>query len=583
MTDTKEMDAPVDYPSNKKRIVIMAALYLSVFLVTLVSLLNPPPSPPRSSQCIGTSNTNHLYQQDQNIISTAIPRITDEFHSIADVGWYGSAYLLTTCSFQLLFGKIYRIYPAKPVFLLEILLFEIGSAICGAAPSSTAFIVGRAIAGLGASGLFSGLMVMMVYTVPLQQRPIYQGLFAAIFAIGSVIGPLLGGVFVDRVTWRWCFYINLPIGAVTILVVMLILHLPNQKLEQRADGLLGKLMQLDPIGNLAFFPGIICLILALQWGGTTYAWSSARIIVLLVLAALLIIAFAAIQVWKKDAGTVPPRIVKMRSIAASIWFAFFNGAAMMVMIYYLPIWFQAVKGFSAFDSGLALLPLVLSTVFGTISAGICVSKLGYYTPFFLLSSVVAPIGAGLISTFDLDTSSARWIGYQIIFGLGLGFGTQQAVVVVQTVLPRQDVATGSAIIFTVRFLGSAIFLPVGQNIFVKQLVERLQNLSSGIDSETIVNTGATALRGLASGGDLDNLLSDYNLALRSVFYMIIVLSSVTIIGSVLVEWTNLKKVAEEQNERDKAVRASMISTIDKDAKDTEDTVSEKSEKTGVNV
>jgi len=139
------------------------------------------------------------FEQDQNIISTAIPKITDQFHSLDDVGWYGSAYLLTTCSFQLLMGKVYKFYPAKPIFLSGIVLFEIGSAVCGSAPSSNAFIVGRAIAGVGASGLFSGLMVMMMYTIPLRQRPIYQGMFAAVFAIGSVIGPLLGGTFTDKV------------------------------------------------------------------------------------------------------------------------------------------------------------------------------------------------------------------------------------------------------------------------------------------------------------------------------------------------------------------------------------------------
>lgn len=275
-------------------------------------------------------STPGLHQlQDQNIISTAIPKITDEFHSLDDIGWYGSAYLLTTCSFQLVMGKVYRFYPAKPVFIGGIVLFEIGSAICGAAPNSTAFIIGRAISGVGASGLMSGTMVIMIYTVPLQQRPIYQGAFGAIFALGSVIGPLLGGTFTDKVTWRWCFYINLPVGAVSLIVTVLLLRLPDQKLDATAGGWVGKLKQLDPLGNLVFLPGIVCLILALQWGGTRYTWDSARIIVLLVLCGVLCLIFTGIQCWKQDEAMVPPRIVKQRSVLASTWFSFFSGAGMM--------------------------------------------------------------------------------------------------------------------------------------------------------------------------------------------------------------------------------------------------------------
>lgn len=438
-------------------------------------------------------------------------------------------------------GKVYKYYHVKPLFLSGVLLFEIGSAICGAAPSSTVFILGRAIAGLGSSGMFSGMMVILFHTVPLHQRPIWQGAFGAVFAVASVIGPLVGGAFTQNVTWRWCFYLNLPIGAISILVTAFILKVPNQKLEPLAEGFIGKFKQLDMIGNLVFFPGIVCLVLALQWGGTTYAWSDARIIVLFILFVVFCGAFIGIQIWKQEEGTVPPRLVKQRSIAASIWYAFWNGAGMMTMMYYLPIYFQAIKNVDAVTSGIMLLPMILSVVVASMASGILVSKLGYYNPFFLLSSIMMPIGAGLLSTLTIDSPPREWIGYQILFGLSLGFGSQQPLNVVQTVLTRADISTGAALIMFIRFLGSAIFLPVAENVFINKLVtEATKNLPK-ISPSKILEAGATDLRKIVStDAELQILLVDYNSAIMATFYIVVATSALTIFGSVLVEW---RKVA----------------------------------------
>lgn len=449
------------------------------------------------------------------------------------------------CTFQLLTGKIYKFYPAKPLFLTSIILFELGSTVSGAAPSSKAFIVGRAISGLGSAGMFSGLTVIMFDTIPLQQRPIFQGFFGATFAVGSVIGPLIGGTFTDRVTWRWCFYINLPVGAVTIFIAIFILKMSNQKLDELPPGILPKLQQFDPMGNLAIFPGIICLILALQWGGTVYSWGSASIIVLLVVCGVLCLVFIGIQIWKQESATIPPRIVKQRSIAAGLWFGFFNGAGMMVILYYVPIWFQAIKGVDAVKSGLMLLPTILGSVVGTISSGIIIAKLGYYAPFFMISTITMSIGAGLFTTFTPTTGHAQWIGYQVLFGLGLGFGTQQPINAVQTILNRSDIATGSAVVLFTRFLGSSIILPVAQNVFARRLLTELTNLP-GISPKAVIDGGVTQLRYLASDNDLNLLLSDYNAAIVDVFYMNVATSVLTVFGSVLVEWRSLKEAAAVQ-------------------------------------
>jgi len=287
------------------------------------------------------------------------------------------------------------------------------------------------------------------------------------------------------------------------------------------------------------------LILALQWGGTKYAWNSARIIALLVICAVLCFAFMAIQVWKKENATVPPRIIKQRSIAAALWFGFFSAAGMMVLMYYLPIWFQAIKGVSATKSGLMLLPLILPTVIGALVTGVIISKVGYYTPFFFLASILSPVAAGLLSTFTPTTGHAKWIGYQFFFGISLGVGMQQPLNVVQTILSRSDIATGSAVIMFTRFLGSAIFVPVAQNVFLNGLVSKLTNLPD-IHVEAITGGGATELRKLASGRDLEVLISDYNGALVHVFYLVTATSAVTIFGSVFVEWRSLKDAAKQQ-------------------------------------
>lgn len=176
ITRTETRESQIEYPSGPKLIVIMASLYFAMFLVAL----------------------------DRTIIATAIPRITDTFNSIDDIGWYGSAYLLTACGFILIYGRIYTFYSTKWTFLSGIFLFEVGSAVCGAAPTSNALIVGRAIAGFGSSGIMTGAITIMINTVPLHKRPMYQGLFGAVFGVASVAGPLLGGAFTDsKATWRW--------------------------------------------------------------------------------------------------------------------------------------------------------------------------------------------------------------------------------------------------------------------------------------------------------------------------------------------------------------------------------------------
>lgn len=378
----------------------------------------------------------------------------------------------------------------------------------------------------------------LFHTVPLHKRPMYAGLFGATFGIASVVGPLLGGVFTDKVTWRWCFYINLPIGAAAATVIILILKLP-----QSGDlnlTIYQQLAQLDLLGTACFVPGTICLILALQWGGTTYEWSSWRIILLLALFSILIGAFAGIQIVKGNAGTLPPRILLHRSIAAGAFFTFTMASSMMLLVYYLPIWFQAVKGTSAFESGIRMIPMVLSLVVGSILNGQITSRVGYYVPAMLFCSVVSSVGAGMITTLDPGSGHAKWIGYQVLYGFGLGFGMQTSGLAAQAVLPREDVSIGTAIMFFSQQLGGAIFVSVGQNVFINSLVSRLSSIP-GLSAMSIVDTGATDIQKDVPPQYLPYVLREYNYALTRTFVIATAMSAATILGSLTMEWKNIKK------------------------------------------
>ena len=506
------------YPATSKVLVIIGGLFLVLFLVAL----------------------------DRLIIGVAIPSITDQFDSLGDVGWYGSAYLLTSCAFMLLMGKIYTFVNPKWVYLGSLVVFEVGSAVCGAAPNSTALIIGRAIAGLGNAGLFQGAIVIIVYIVPLHKRPQYMGLLGSVFGIASAIGPLLGGVFTDGPGWRWCFYINLPCGAVVFVLLAIFLHIPPEMLKRDATTWKEKANRMDPVGTFFFLPCIICLLLALQWGGVTYSWSNARVIVLLVLAGVLFVVFVVVQRWKGDNATVPGRIFVNRSIIAGSWFSFCNGAAMQTLFYFLPIWFQAIKHASAVKSGIMSLPFVLGLAIMGISAGILTKKIGYYTPWMILSSTLTPIGAGLITTFTPHTGHSAWIGYQALFGMGCGLGTQQPSVAAQTVLPRKDVSIGAALMMFSQTLGGAVFISVGNNIFDTRFAHNLVKIP-GIDVGSVAATGATDLKNMVPASLLPQVLVAYNNALRSTFYLITALTTCSIFGSLAMEWKSVKKDKQKQD------------------------------------
>ncbi|CAD6439775.1 c662d074-d5a0-45db-a8c8-0f2c53d46d6c [Sclerotinia trifoliorum] len=516
------------YPHGLKLVVILAALCIAVFLVAL----------------------------DQTIIATAIPKITDQFNSIQDIGWYGSAYLLTTTALQPTFGRIYTIFSIKLTFIVAIIIFEIGSLVCATAPNSTALIVGRAIAGIGVGGLFSGAIVILAYCLPLRKRPAAFGLIGGMWGIASVAGPLLGGVFTDKVSWRWCFYINLPIGAVAIAVIAVYLKIHRVNNPENLS-ILARIKKLDLIGTAILIPGVICLLLALQWGGTTYPWSSARIIGLLIGSILLFILFITSQIILGDKGILPPRFFKDRNTILAYVFAFLFGAGFFSLIFYLAIYFQSVKGSSATRAGIELLPLLISTVLSSIVTGGLITAIGYYTPVMIFCMILFAVGSGLITTFSLTTPMSRWFGFQVITGIGIGVGFQGGVLVVQTVLPLVDVPVGTACVSFFQSLGGALLISVCQTLFQNGLKSGIEEHAPQLDPQLFLHSGATEIRQLLAQLQqeeaLNAVLQAYVEGLTRCYWVTTACAIGSFMAACGLDWRSVKKGhgQEKEIEREK--------------------------------
>ncbi|KAL6230016.1 hypothetical protein BDW75DRAFT_234750 [Aspergillus navahoensis] len=491
------------YPSSLKLAFILIGLNLSMFLVGL----------------------------DNTILSSAIPKITDRFHALGDVGWYASAYLLTNCAFQLIWGKLYTFYIVKWIYLLALFLFELGSLICAVAPSSTALVVGRAIAGVGAGGVTNGSFLLIAHSVEPRRRPTLVGLLGSMYGLAAIAGPLMGGAFTDNaaLTWRWCFYINLPLGVVPTMVILFLIPAFAAS-ESRQAGIGNQIRQMDVPGSLCLLPGVICLLLALQWGGTKYDWGNGRIIALFVLAGVLLSGFTVIQYFSGDRATVPPRVFGNRNVWGAALFGSGVTAGFFLMLYYIPIWFQAIKGASAIRSGVMNLPMVLAYVTFSLSGGFLTSKLGYYMPFAYLTVIFMSIGSGLLATFTVASGSPEWIGYQFLFGAGVGLGLQTAFAAPQCALPIEDIAIGTAIVMFLENLSAAVFVSVGQNVFSNQLKTNVEIYAPSVDTALLIDGGAT-----------EAVLVAYNKALTQTFYVGVGLSCIGIFGVVFMQWINVKK------------------------------------------
>ncbi|KAL5418675.1 hypothetical protein PMIN04_007235 [Paraphaeosphaeria minitans] len=494
---------------------------------------------------------------DQSILSTAIPHITTQFHSLPDVGWYSGAYQLAAAALQPLSGKIYSYMKIKHVFLVHLFVFELGSLICGVANSSTMLIGGRALAGMGAAGLMNGGLNILTNSTPLEKRPLYTGIMIGIGQMGLVSGPLIGGALTEHATWRWCFYMNLPIGAVTATMLALI-HIPEPNPKAAYSLALFKdliLHKLDLPGFALFAPACIMLLLAIQFGGEgSHSWKSPTVIGQFVGAGVMAIVFIAWEARIGDRAMIPGSLFKNRIVLACIGQTIGLGVCVFVGSLWIPTYFQSVKGAGPTESGVNVLPQILSQLLFAIVSGAGVSKLGFYMPWAVFSGAVVAIGNGLLSTLTQHTSTAKWIGYLIILGAGRGAGMQMALVATQSALPLRLIPVSLALIIFVHNLAGAIFLVVANTIFTQCLVKKLGQYAPSISPQAALEAGssADAVRKLVDPSkpwEVDGVLNAYSESLKNIWLMLVAFAGLAFICSFGMGWVDVrkKKAGKEEN------------------------------------
>ncbi|MGW1888879.1 DHA2 family efflux MFS transporter permease subunit [Streptomyces sp. NPDC002004] len=406
---------------------------------------------------------------DQTIVSTALPTIVSDLGGLEHLSWVVTAYLLASTAATPLWGKLGDQYGRKRLFQTAIVIFLVGSALCGMAQDMPQLIAFRALQGLGGGGLIVLSMAIVGDLVTPRERGRYQGLFGAVFGATSVLGPLLGGLFTEHLSWRWVFYVNLPIGIVALAVIAVALRIPRRA-ERHTIDYLGTFL----VACLA-----TCLVLIASLGGTTWAWNSPQIIGLAVLGAILLVAFVAAE--RRAAEPVLPlKLFRIPTFTLSAVISFIVGFAMFGALTYLPTFLQVVHGVSPTMSGVHMLPMVFGMLLSSTGSGQIVSRTGRWKVFPIAGTAVTVVGLLLLHQLDETSSTARMSVYFFVFGLGLGLVMQVLVLIVQNAVSYDDlgVATSGATFF--RSIGASFGVAIFGTIFASRLGEKLTAAFHGV-------------------------------------------------------------------------------------------------------
>ncbi len=407
---------------------------------------------------------------DQTIVATALPTIVGDLGGLAHLSWVVTAYLLASTTSTPLYGKISDLYGRKTVFQAAIVIFLVGSALSGLAQSMGQLIAFRAVQGLGAGGLMALAIAIIGDVVSPRERGRYQGYIGAVFAVASVAGPLLGGFLVDHLSWRWAFYVNLPVGVGALLVTSVALDLPFRRTGHSVDYL----------GAALLVAGVTCVLLVTVWGGDRYGWDSPTILGLAGTGALLLGAFA-VQEQRASEPVLPPRLFRDPVFRVATATLFLIGVAMFGAIVFLPLFLQVVVGASATSSGLLLLPLMAGIVASSVVVGRVISRTGRYRWYPVAGTALMTVAMGLLATMNADTSRTTASWYVALLGVGLGTVMPVMILAVQNAADQRDLGTATSAATFSRSMGGSF----GVALFGAILASRLAHRLPGVDPEAL--------------------------------------------------------------------------------------------------